>query len=89
MVCYDKEKPPKGDDFMTDVRQKAAAKQFVKDWTGHGDEKQETQRFWIALLQNVFGVEQATNAIEFEVRVKLDHTSFIDGYIKDTHVLIE
>ena len=41
------------------------------------------------MLQNVFGVEQATNSIEFEVRVKLDHTSFIDGYIKDTHVLIE
>ena len=74
---------------MTDVQQKAAAKQFVKDWLGHGDEKQETQRFWIDLLQNVFGVEQATKAIEFEVRVKLDHTSFIDGYIKDTHVLIE
>ncbi len=74
---------------MTDIQQKAAAKQFVKDWTGHGDEKQETQRFWISLLQNVFGVEQATDAIEFEVRVKLDHTSFIDGYIKDTHVLIE
>ena len=74
---------------MTDVQQKAAAKQFVKDWMGHGDEKQETQRFWIDLLQNVFGVEQATKAIEFEVRVKLDHTSFIDGYIKDTHVLIE
>ena len=48
---------------MTELQQKAAAKQFVKDWTGHGDEKQETQRFWIALLQNVFGVEQATNAI--------------------------
>ena len=74
---------------MTDVEQRLAAKQFVKDWAGHGDEKQETQRFWISLLQNVFGVEQATNAIEFEVRVKLDHTSFIDGYIKDTRVLIE
>jgi len=74
---------------MTDMQQKLAARQFVKDWTGHGDEKQETQRFWIALLQNVLGAEQATNAIEFEVRVKLDHTSFIDGYIKDTHVLIE
>ena len=74
---------------MTDVQQKAAAKQFVNGWLGHGDEKEETQRFWIDLLQNVFGVEQATNAIEFEVRVKLDHTSFIDGYIKDTHVLIE
>ena len=74
---------------MTDAQQRAAAKQFVKDWTGHGDEKQETQRFWIALLQNVFGVEKATNAIEFEVPVKLSHTSFIDGYLKDTNVLIE
>ena len=74
---------------MTDVEQRLAARQFIQDWIGHGDEKQETQRFWISLLQNVFGVEQATNAIEFEVRVKLDHTSFIDGYIKDTRVLIE
>lgn len=74
---------------MTDAQQKAAAKQFVKDWIGRGDEKQETQLFWIALLQNVFGVEQATNAIEFEVPVKLSHTSFIDGYLKDTNVLIE
>ena len=74
---------------MTDVQQKAAAKQFVKDWIGHGDEKQETQRFWMALLQKVYGVAEPDKAIEFEVRVKLDHTSFIDGYIKDTHVLIE
>lgn len=74
---------------MTDAQQKLAAKQFVKDWTGHGDEKQETQRFWIALLQKVYGVAEPDKAIEFEVRVKLDHTSFIDGYIKDTHVLIE
>ena len=74
---------------MTDIQQKAAAKQFIKTWAGRGDEKQETQLFWISLLQNVFGVEQPTEAIDFEVRVKLDHTSFIDGYIKDTHVLIE
>ena len=74
---------------MTQIQQKAAARQFVKTWTGRGDEKQETQLFWISLLQNVFGVEQATDVIEFEVPVKLSHTSFIDGYIKDTHVLIE
>lgn len=74
---------------MTDAQQKAAAKQFAKDWTGHGDEKQETQRFWMALLQKVYGVAEPDKAIEFEVRVKLDHTSFIDGYIRDTHVLIE
>ncbi len=43
----------------------------------------------MALLQKVYGVAEPDKAIEFEVRVKLDHTSFIDGYIKDTHVLIE
>jgi len=74
---------------MTQIQQKTAARQFVKTWTGRGDEKQETQLFWISLLQNVFGVEQPTDVIEFEVPVKLSHTSFIDGYIKDTHVLIE
>ena len=74
---------------MTTAEQRTAAKQFVKDWTGKGDEKQDTQRFWMALLQKVYGVAEPDKAIEFEVRVKLDHTSFIDGYIKDTHVLIE
>lgn len=74
---------------MTDTQQRLAAEQFVRDWTGRGDEKQETQRFWMALLQKVYGVAEPEKAIEFEVRVKLDHTSFIDGYIKDTHVLIE
>lgn len=74
---------------MTDIQQKSAAKKFAKIWAGRGDEKQETQVFWISLLQNVFGVEQPTNAIEFELPVKLNHTSFIDGYIKETHVLIE
>ena len=74
---------------MTDTERKITAKQFVEDWTGHGDEKQETQRFWMALLQKVYGVAESDKAIEFEVRVKLDHTSYIDAYIKDTHVLIE
>lgn len=32
---------------MTDMQQKLAIKQFVKDWTGYGDKKQEPQRFWI------------------------------------------
>ena len=74
---------------MTENEQKIAAKQFVKDWTGRGDEKQETQSFWLALLHNVFGVEEPEKHIQFEVKVKLSHTSFIDAYLPDTHVLIE
>ena len=69
---------------MTDVQQRTAAKDFVTYWTGRGDEKQETQRFWMDLLRNVYGVAEPEKAIEFECPVKLDHVSFIDGYIKDT-----
>ena len=74
---------------MTPTEQKKAAKQFISDWTNRGDEKQETQSFWIALLQQIFGVADATKLISFELPVKLSHTSFIDAYIPSTHVLIE
>lgn len=74
---------------MTDVERRTAAAQFALDWKGRGDEKQETSLFWIALLQKVYGVEEPDKYIAFEVPVKLDHTSFIDGYIGATRVLIE
>jgi hypothetical protein len=74
---------------MTDAERRAAAKQFAADWAGRGDEKQETQTFWLALLQKVYGVPEPDKFIQFEVPVKLSHTSFIDGYIGATHVLIE
>ena len=74
---------------MTDIQQRAAAKKFVEYWSTRGDEKQETALFWIDLLQNVYGVEDASKFIQFEVPVQLDHTSFIDGFIPETRVLIE
>ncbi len=74
---------------MTQAEQQKAAKKFVENWNGKGDEKQETQRYWIGLLQEVLGVQNAQKVIEFEKRVKLTHTSFIDAYISDTKVLIE
>ena len=74
---------------MTAVEKRIAAKEFSADWAGRGDEKQETQTFWLTLLQKVYGVSDPGKFIEFEVRVKLEHTSFIDGLIKGTRVLIE
>ena len=74
---------------MTEMEKRTAAKEFASDWKDRGDEKQETQTFWMALLQKVYGVAEPDKYIEFEVRVKLSHTSFIDGLIKDTRVLIE
>ena len=75
--------------IMTDAEQRNAADKFAAEWQNRGDEKQETQRFWISLLRNVYGVENPEHYIEFELPVKLDHTSFIDGFIPKTHVLIE
>jgi hypothetical protein len=77
---------------MDSVQQRQAARQFVADWAGRGDEKQDAQNFWRQLLQRVFGVEEPEKAISFEYRVKNDQTGstiFIDGYIHDTSVLIE
>ena len=70
-------------------QQAQAALNFANEWNGRGDEKQETSRFWIQLLQNILGVADATTYIEFEKRVELSHTSFIDAYIPETKVLIE
>lgn len=74
---------------MTDREQKAAAKAFVEVWKDKGYEKGESQPFWLALLRNVFGVEKPEEFIVFEEQVKLDHTSFIDVLIPETHVMIE
>ena len=74
---------------MTDAQQKKAAKEFAEYWKGKGYEKGESQPFWLSLLRDVYGVEHPEQFIEFEDQVHLDHTSFIDGYIPSTRVLIE
>lgn len=74
---------------MTDTEQRKAAKEFAKSWAGKGYEKGDSQKFWLSLLRNVFGVEKPEEFIFFEEQVRLDHTSFIDGSIPETHVLIE
>ena len=75
---------------MTDIQQKTAAKAFAKYWEGKGYEKGESQPFWISLLRDVFGVAEPEKYIKFEDQVKLDtSTGFIDGFISETHVMIE
>ena len=70
-------------------QQTAAAKRFISYWKNKGYEKGDGQKFWIDLLCNVFGVQDFASFITFEDQVKLDHTSYIDGYIPSTKVLIE
>lgn len=74
---------------LTLKQQEKAAKEFAKKWENIGDEKQDTQRFWMELLQNVYGVNNPADFIGFEQRVQLGHTSYIDAMIPATHTMIE
>ena len=71
------------------AEKRAAIRAFVKKWQGKGDEKQETHRFWMALLQDVYDIADPSQYIQFEKKVQLGHQSYIDGYISSTKVLIE
>ncbi|MBR6296991.1 MAG: class I SAM-dependent DNA methyltransferase [Treponema sp.] len=75
--------------MLSQQEQQKAAKKFSEDWKDKGYEKGESQKFWLDLLCNVYGIQDFSNFISFEDQVKLDHTSFIDGYIPQTKVLIE
>ena len=74
---------------MTQIQQQQAAKEFAERWKGKGYEKGESQIFWSTLLTEVFGVEHVDSFLLYEQQVHLDHTSFIDGFIPSTKVMIE
>ena len=74
---------------MNIKEQKKNAQAFIKRWENRGNERQDSQSFWLDLLQSVYGIEKPTEYIKFEDAVKMDTTSFIDGYIEKTRVLIE
>ncbi|MDD5806567.1 MAG: hypothetical protein PUD02_04460 [Eggerthellales bacterium] len=77
---------------MTITGTKADAERFVKTWTGRGDEKQDTQLFWIDLLQNVLGVDDAISRLRFEVSVDTavsDHKGFIDVLLSSSGIIVE
>lgn len=73
------------------AKQKANVKKFVDFWSdaSNQDEKQGTQKFWMQLLRDVLCVERPDEIVDFERRVKLGHTSFIDAYINPSKVLVE
>ena len=71
------------------VRGSNAIKRFVVQWQGRGDERQHTQSFWMALLRDVCGAVAPEKIIDFEKRVKIGGTKFIDGYIEETRTIVE
>ena len=76
---------------MVFVESKKAAEEFSRHWENRWDEKQETQKFWNSLLQEIFWVKanDIKKVIDYEKKVKSWTTKFIDWYINNTKVLIE
>lgn len=72
---------------MTPAEQKRAAKYFVARWESLPCVEEEHSRsFWIELLQDVLGVQNATHALEFERKVK---GRKIDVFYEDMGILVE
>ena len=69
------------------TEQKRAAKAFVERWRALPCVEEEHSRsFWIELLQDVYGLKNATHALEFERKVK---GRKIDVFYEDMGVLVE
>ena len=76
--------------MKTDKQMAASAAEFAERWKGRGNERGESQPFWIDLLTNVFGIATPSNGfIIFEDHHKVDASNYIDGRIPSTRVLIE
>lgn len=76
---------------MTDAERKEAARKFCNKWLNRGEEKKDDQSFWIDFLQNVMGIENAIDYIQFQKDVvgPNNKTKWIDAYIPETRILIE
>ena len=79
---------------MTNAQQQKAAREFAAKWKGKGYEKGESQKFWLELLESIFGVQNFSEFILFESQIKEKFagktiTNFIDAYIPETKVIIE
>ena len=79
---------------LTEFSMKTRAKKFSQDWKDKGYEKGESQKFWLDLLCNVFGIKDFANFVYFENQIKEKFTdktitNFIDIYIPSTKVMIE
>ena len=76
---------------MTDQEKREAARQFHNKWNNRGKEKQDDQSYWVDFLQNIMGVENVTDRIEWQKEIiqPNKHKGWIDAYIPETKTIIE
>ena len=54
---------------MTEAQQREAARQFFYRWNGRGKEDEDARSYWIELLQDILGVQDATRHVVFEKKL--------------------
>lgn len=64
-----------------------AAKNFAETWKDRGNEKSDTQQFWLELLEKVVGMKDTTTNVIFEA--KTSQRGYIDVWIPDAKTFIE
>lgn len=71
---------------------RGAAKAFVERWQDRGDERQDTQAYWLDLLTSVFDLRNAAEVCRFEHPVKTmasSHTGYADLWVEPARLLVE
>lgn len=72
---------------MTTLAQKQALREFVARWkAAEGSEDRQCHPFWIELAEQVLGIDNPTQVLEFERKVK---GRKIDVFYEDMGILIE
>lgn len=65
------------------------ARTFFENWKDKGQEKAETQKFWLEFLHDIFGVQDTTKEIYFEKPAGTEQKGYIDAYIPSSRTIIE
>lgn len=66
---------------------KRAALAFAQEWADKGNEKSDTQKFWLELMRDVLGMTDTTAGVHFETRTSKH--GWIDVVIPDAKTIIE
>lgn len=76
---------------MTEAQQREAARQFFYKWNNKGKEDEHSHLYWLEMLQDVLGVEDVMQRVNFEKKVVGSKRTVerIDVYIPETRVIIE
>jgi len=72
---------------VSQAQRVSAAREFVQRWKGLGYEKGDTHKFWLDLLTNVLGMDDATTNVMFEQSTV--SRGYIDAIVVDAKTFIE